>query len=644
MSHSHALRVINRRSFARTLFVAGVGLFGAPVFGGADEADIFDFVIVGAGAGGGPLAAGLANAGFKVALIDAGLDPAGVQAQIIDPATGILYQVPAFAAAAAENPLLSWDFYVDHYADPVQQARDSKFVPGKGILYPRGSCLGGSTAHNVMNWVRPHDDDWNGIAEITGDGSWSAPNMRKIFERVEKCEYCQPLAPGHGMDGYIPASRVDSQMFEFGSQLRELATAGQTPSSSFPGDPAMDINNPAVAAGGTGSFLMTEHVATNVRVSVREHLAATQQAHPDRLFLITGALATKALFEGRRAIGVEFMQGANLYQADKLYDPAVVPVTHRIHARREVVLSAGVFNTPQLLKLSGIGPAAELRSHGIEVKADLPGVGENMQDRYELTVSARLKQKIQPYATCQPGQMSDPCLKAWSTGQFPGDRNVFYGPYAFNGVLSARIARSQPSRKLPDLFVFGGVTGFNGYAPGYSQSAFADQRFTWLILKAHTNNHAGTVRLRSTDPRHTPRIDFHYFEEGTDASGDDLNSVVKGIEIARSFLSSPQAQQHIDHEIVPGSQIQTTEDLKTYIRNEAWGHHASCTAKIGAKDDPMAVLDSGFRVRKVQGLRVVDACAFPRIPGFFPVAAIMMLGEKASDVILQDHKSSHRDA
>ncbi len=637
---------ISRRSFNRGLLAAGLTAavkpflpaWAAPV---SHARTLVDYIVVGAGAGGGPVAARLAEAGYTVALLDAGLDPMGQEALSIDPKTGIVYQVPAFAGVAAEDPLLSWDFYVKHYSDPLQQARDSKFVPGKGILYPRGSALGGSTAHNLMVFVYPHDRDWDDIAEITGDDSWRASQMRGFFERIERCDYCQPDEPGQGFDGYMAASRFDNQIFELYPELRDLAEAGQTlPMSFFEGNTTLDVNYPLVARGDFGAFKTPMNVAKQVRVSIREHLLATQQAHPDKLFLITGALASKIVVFGERAFGVNFMQGPNLYEADKLFNPSFVPSSHSIFARREVILSAGVFNTPQLLKLSGIGPARELRAHGIRVVADLPGVGKNLQDRYEITVNVELKDSVELYTRCQPTQANDPCFVAWLTGQWQGAASPFFGPYANNGFYASRIAKSNPARKLPDLFLLGQATGFHGFVPGFSQMALG-KTWTWLVLKAHTNNTAGTVKLRSTDPRRMPEINFHYFGEGNDTSGEDLKAVVKGVQLARSFLSYPKAQKHVATETFPGSQVQTEEELSSYIGDQAWGHHASCTAKIGADDDPMAVLDSSFRVRGVKRLRVVDACAFPRLPGFFPVASVLMIGEKAGDVILEN--ANHAD-
>lgn len=517
----------SRRSFTKGLLAAGIGAAVLPLSAAGNEAE-FDYIIVGAGAGGGPLAVRLVKAGYKVALLDAGVDPMGPEAAAIDPNTGIVYSVPALAGVAAEHPALSWDFYVKHYGNAAQQARDSKYVPGKGIIYPRGSALGGSTAHNAMLFIYPHDQDWDDIADMTGDRSWRASRMREYFKRLEKCAYCEPPArfPGHGFNGYMRNDRLDQQIFQIDPVLRDLATAGGTP----PGNDMLDVNHPDVAAGDTGAFMATMHVTnqafgafpTVARISIREYLAKTQQDHPDRLFLITGALATRLLFHGNRARGIEFMQGLNLYEASKLYQPSATPSIKRIRAKREVILSAGVFNTPQLLKLSGIGPARELRAHGIDVVVNLPGVGENLQDRYEITINVELKEQLALAAPCQPFQPGDPCLTSWFTGDpspWAGATFPFYGPYANNAAYSGRIAKSSAGRALPDLFLVGQATAFHGFFPGFSQMPLG-RNWTWLILKAHTNNTAGTVKLRNKDPRKQPEINFHYFEEDRRHGGD----------------------------------------------------------------------------------------------------------------------------
>jgi choline dehydrogenase len=175
---------------------------------------------------------------------------------------------------------------------------------------------------------------------------------------------------------------------------------------------------------------------------------------------------------------------------------------------------------------------------------------------------------------------------------------------------------------------------FGGYFPGYSSLEVTKPNYlTWAILKAHTQNHAGEVRLRSADPRDTPLVDFNYFEEGSDSTGEDLDSVVAGIRFVRRLTKELKDRGLIAAEEQPGDAVQSDDELKDFIRTRAWGHHASCTCAIGPRDAG-GVLASDFRVHGTKGLRVVDASVFPRIPGFFIVSAVYMAAEKAADVIL----------
>jgi choline dehydrogenase len=199
-------------------------------------------------------------------------------------------------------------------------------------------------------------------------------------------------------------------------------------------------------------------------------------------------------------------------------------------------------------------------------------------------------------------------------------------------VVISIVRRSRPERTAPDLYIFGFPGAFRGYYPGWSAEAVQKDHFTWAILKAHTNNTAGAVRLRSADPRDTPDITFHYFEEGSDKSGEDLDSVVAGVEFARTL--NQRLQGMAPEEVVPGPKVRTPKEIADFVRREAWGHHASCSNKMGPASDPMAVVDSAFRVHGTEGLRVVDASVFPRIPGFFIVTAVYMISEKATDVVL----------
>ena len=210
------------------------------------------------------------------------------------------------------------------------------------------------------------------------------------------------------------------------------------------------------------------------------------------------------------------------------------------------------------------------------------------------------------------------------------------GIYASNGSLIGIVIRSHKEKAEPDLYIFGIPGFFRGYVPGYSAALeHFHNRFTWAILKARTNNTAGRVSLRSAKPWDAPKVEFHYFSEGNDAADEDLDAVVAGVEFARGINQRLKSEGMIVSEEVPGSS-RTGDALRDFIQNEAWGHHASCSNKIGADGDPMSVLDSRFRVRQTEGLRVVDASVFPRLPGYFIVSAVYMISEKALDVILED--------
>jgi choline dehydrogenase-like flavoprotein len=295
-------------------------------------------------------------------------------------------------------------------------------------------------------------------------------------------------------------------------------------------------------------------------------------------------------------------------------------VRQEIHASREVILSGGAFNTPQLLMLSGIGPAQHLSEHHIPVRLDLP-VGKNLQDRYEVGVVNRMNFDAWEVLKGAKFAAGDPQYQQWSDSRS--------GVYTTNGAVLAVIKRSISTQPLPDLFCFALLGLFRGYFPGYS--ALFPQHLnylTWAILKAHTVNRAGEVTLRSIDPRDPAAINFHYFEEGDDKNGEDINAVVDGIKFVRTMTAELKQQGLIAEEELPGDKVQSDDDLRQFVRDNAWGHHASCTCPIGT------VLSSDFKVLGTRGLRVVDASIFPRIPGFFIVSAIYMAGEKAAAAIL----------
>lgn len=594
---------------------------------GTPEQPDFDYIVIGSGAGGGPVAARLADAGYVVGLIEAGQNP-----------RTLWYDVPVLHAQASEHPDISWEFFVKHYEDETRSRRDDKYYPDKGgVFYPRAGTLGGCTQHHAMITVYPHASDWQHIVDLTGDTSWAPDKMRSYFEKLERCTYETDPATRHGTKGWLTTTGIDlglglgdpdilKTVWEASKAAWQEGLGGVLP--KLPQDPNA-WRNPEFQ----GICFAPLATLKGRRAGTRQLLMDTQARVPRNLILKQSNLAAKILFDAKKkAIGVECWEGAHLYRADPQASSAT-PVVTRYYCRREVILAGGAFNSPQLLMLSGIGPAADLRKLNIPVLVDRQGVGKNLQDRYEISVVSEMTRdwKVLANATFEPppttNETGDPCYVEWQGGK---------GVYTTNGSLVAVIQKSSKDVPDPDLFMFAIAGKFHGYFPGYSKEVARTKNFlTWLVLKAHTKNTAGYVRLRTTDPRDKPEINMRYFDDPATAKG-DLDALVTGVEFVRRMAKH---NSKLKTETVPGKD-KTGPALREFIEANAWGHHASCTNAMGKASDPNAVVDSNFRVIGVENLRVVDASVFPRIPGFFIVTPIYMIAEKAADVIIADAKKS----
>jgi choline dehydrogenase len=748
--------------------------------------DEYDYIVVGSGAGGGPLACNLAEApqGYRVALLEAGLDPAAK----VGSTSFYNTSVPGLHPRATEDASFSWDFGVQHYEDRGQQAKDSKYDIPKGqkdIFYPRAAALGGCTSHHAMITIYPFRADWDNIQSLTNDPTWSADSMRGYFTRMEDCQYLpgNGLAgkvdpeSGHGFGGWLPlsmtdptlaindpalikillhafltafvdafvppaakqklATQVDATQKALDLAVNELLTAGQRASAFQPNtirpmyeqlradiaawqktrpkkrsqtitpdelirlyadadvllqllplarawlDPNRNFHQDSARF---GPYSPPASILYGVRKGVRERILEVRARYPDRLHLFSGALVTKVILEKLNAAGEPGLRavGVNYYQQAGIYKATPKPVVNkaqlkelRVHGNGEVILAGGTFNTPQLLMLSGIGPEDVLKSANVPVQCKLPGVGQNLQDRYEIAVIAEYPatpnftgfRVLQGSTFFAPG---DSCSADQPATHYPStpdtairDWTNHRGVYATNGVVLAILKKSTNAENdTPDLFLFGLPGTFKGYYRGYSCDTQSDlvkpgtrvenhRRFTWAILKARTKNDQGYVKLKNNDPLERPIINFKYFKESAlkDANGvvnddwvKDRDALVEAIVLAQQLITSGYSDEK--NSVLPKPAIiwppQDTlanpAALQQFVLDEAWGHHACGTCKIGKLSDPTSVLDGDFRVRGVKNLRVVDASVFPKIPGFFIVTSIYMISEKASDVILQSRQ------
>ncbi|MFJ3640232.1 GMC family oxidoreductase [Streptomyces sp. NPDC090108] len=622
-----------------------------------DTVHTYDFIVVGSGAGGGPLAANLALAGHRVLVLEAGDDHACPY-----------YSIPIMQAFASEDPDMAWSFFVRHWDDTAAQREDAKFVEARdGVLYPRGSALGGSTTVNALITLFPQGKEWDRLVETTGDAGWGAEAMRERFRRMESWQGAdaEPL-PGetpaerdakaaHGRDGWLGTTRAAPALARREPKFLDIIGAVERTARDRFGIPddvplPRDPNAADTPPDFQGMGFVPIAVRDGQRNGSRERLLDVRRQVGDRLTIRMNTLVTRVLFEGDRAVGVAYREQRHAYGASsgkscrlcpdpadesRQQDSGQEEFTERAaYARQEVVLAGGTYNTPQLLMLSGIGPRAELERLGVPVRVDAPGVGRNLHDRYEVSVVAELDEDYRLFEGASldvptEGQHRDALISEWDADHG--------GPYSTNGLLATVIAGSSVSDGDSDLMLLVLPVDFHGYYPGYStDGGKARDRLAVVVLKGHTRNRGGLLTLRSADPAEPPEMAFRYFSEGSEGWEEDLQGVVDGMRIARDVIAHA-ADAGVKGELIPGPEFTTDDQLKDWVRGQSWGHHACGTARIGADDDPLAVLDGDFRVRGVEGLRVVDASVFPDIPGLFIASAVYLVGEKASEAMLAEY-------
>ena len=530
---------------------------------GAIEAD---FIVVGAGSAGCVMAARLSeDPATSVVLLEAGGDdwnrwihiPLGFGKTFADPSVNWCYQTEPDAGAA-----------------------------GRSIFWPRGKVLGGSSSINGMVYIRGQHEDFD-LWRQMGCTGWSAQDVLPYFKRSE--HQTRGADDWHGSDGPLVVSDVESGHPLCEAFIRACNELGYPTNQDFNG----------ASQDGVGYHQTTTRNGRRCSTAVGYLKPAAQRRN---LRVVTGALAERLVFEGRRCTGVAFRQDG-------------FAVTAR--ARREVILCGGAINSPQLLLLSGIGPQQHLTDLGIPVVHHLPGVGQAMQDHY----SAPIKLKCRYPITVNDIMLSP--LKMLNTGL-----QYYLGRRGAMAAISAQVAlfaRTRPELATPDIKM--SISVFSADRPQDGLHKFSG--FTIIVYQLRPESR-GEIRLKSPRAADAPAIIPNYLATDT-----DRRTITDGLFLGRRLLATPHLQTYVAEEFLPGPAVQTDAQMLEHARNRGTTvFHPTSTCKMGI--DPMAVVDPELRVHGIGGLRVVDASVMPTVVSGNTNAATIMIGEKAADLVRQE--------
>ncbi|MDB5857952.1 MAG: glucose-methanol-choline oxidoreductase [Ramlibacter sp.] len=529
-----------------------------------DNAAGADYVIVGGGSAGCVLAARLSeDPEVRVTLLEAG-----------PPDTSVLIHCPAGLALLARNGQANWAF----------QTEPQPGLNGRRGYQPRGKVLGGSSSVNAMIYARGHRADYDAWA-AEGNAGWGWDDLLPYFRKAEHNE--RGADAWHGGDGPLNVMDLRSP-HRFGPIFVEAGKQAGYPENR-------DFNG--AEQEGVGLYQVTHR--NGERFSAAKAYLAPNRARPN-LQVVTGAHASRILFEGKRAVGVEYRLGQE---------------TKVLRARREVLLSAGALLSPQLLMLSGVGPAEHLRQHGIPVLHDLPGVGRNLHDHVDVVQVVDA-----PHLTDLFG-LSPRGLVNAVKGIFEW-RKHRSGPLTTNFAEAGGFIKSGPGEPLPDLqlhFVIGKLVDHGRktvFGHGYSCHV--------CLLRPKSR---GSVQLASADPLAAPRIDPNFLGDP-----DDLQRLVRGFKAMREILAQPALAGFRGRELAASASAASDEEIAQFVRNHADTiYHPVGSCRMGG--GPLDVVDAQLRVHGLQGLRVVDASVMPGIVGGNTNAPVIMIGEKAADLI-----------
>ena len=526
-----------------------------------------DYVIVGAGSAGCALAYRLSESGASVLVVEYGGSDAGP-----------LIQMPGALSFPMNMKRYDWGYW----------SEPEPHLGGRRLACPRGKVIGGSSSINGMVYVRGHAKDFDAW-EAMGASGWSYADVLPYYKRMETWD---PAGHGgdaswRGSDGplHVTRGKRDNPLVQ--AFVQAGRQAGYQLTDDYNGQQQE----------GFGPMEHTIHKGARWSAAKAYLRPALQRENCN---LIRG-LARKIVFSGRRAVGVELLAGGGL---------------KTVRAKKEVILASSSINSPKLLMLSGIGPAAHLTAHGIPIVADRPGVGQNLQDHLEVYIQMAASQPVSLF------KYWNLLGKARVGLQWALTRS---GPGASNQFESAGFIRSAAGVEYPDLQFH-----FLPIAVRYDGQAASEGHGFQAHIGPMRSPSRGAVTLRSAKPEDSPKITFNYM-----STEKDWIDFRRGIRLTREIFAQEAFRPFVKHEIQPGVALQTDAQIDGFIRAHAESAYHPCgTCKMGAVDDPLAVVDPQTNVIGVKGLRVVDSSIFPQITNGNLNGPSIMVGEKASDLIL----------
>ena len=538
------------------------------------QSETFDYVVVGAGSAGCVLANRLTASGrHRVLLLEAGGHDRNVWIHI-----------PLGYGKLFSDPKVNWLYATEPEPD----------LNNRKIIQPRGKVLGGSSSINGLLYVRGQPGDYDHWRQL-GNAGWSFEDVLPYFRRAEDQERGSDEL--HGKGGPLAVSNV--------SEPHPLCEAfiDAAQQAGFPRND--DFNGPSQE--GAGYFQLTARNGRRCSTAVGYLRPARRRPN---LKVVTGALATRVLFSSRRATGIEYREG---------------DTTHIAHADAEVILAGGAFNSPQLLQISGLGPAALLRSHGIDVIADMPGVGADLQDHLQIRMQ---------YRCTEPITMND-VYHSWRQRLGAGLRYILSrkGLLTIGAGYAGAFLRTRSDLATPDVQLHFII--FSADASGAALHPFPGFIASVCQLRPESR---GFVRIKSSDPRQPPAIQPRYL-----SSRYDCDTVVAGLKLLRRIMDQPAMRHYIAEQRAPDPHRISDDELLAFARESGTTvFHPTSTCRMGT--GPAAVVDDRLRVHGFEGLRVVDASIMPTVVSGNTNAAVVMIAEKGADMILQDAAAITRAA